>query len=143
MASEEQSHHASRRSALETSALVESDAALARRLAEELQMDEPPPPNYPAGSPFDGPPPVDFPGFAPPPAPPPTSAYAAASHPAATPPPAYDSVAPGGHAGATAGVSEAAVLRMAEMGFPRERARAALAANGNDEAAALNDLISS
>jgi hypothetical protein len=127
-----------------------SDAALARRLAEELQMGD----DFgqgstsptaasatPASSSYDFPPPPTMASSAPPPFPSfgSSSSAAAASSP---PPPAYGAVVGSSSSGSTS-ANTAAAARLADMGFPMAKVQAALKAHNNDEEKALDQLLSS
>mmetsp|Transcript_34135 Transcript_34135/g.67871 ORF Transcript_34135/g.67871 Transcript_34135/m.67871 type:complete len:912 (+) Transcript_34135:105-2840(+) len=132
-----------------------SDAELARRLADELNMQQPDveneapghlgyalptPPSYqpPAGTPNA---PVSINS----PASPSQSSSVAPPFPTfatpVPPPPAYDAVAPSASAPSST-VNESTVRRLAEMGFSREAVFNALESNDNDEDRALNQLLS-
>jgi len=146
-----------------------SDAALAQRLAQELQMDGP---NgfsdsntggHSSGSssrldPPLSPPPYDLPSLptysqsssAPPP--PPISSVSARTSTASVstvdaPPPFYASAvataAPVSPPYAAAAADPAAISRLADMGFPKADAAKALEASGGNEEAALNQLLES
>jgi hypothetical protein len=125
-----------------------SDAALARRLAEELQMGDdfgqgstsPTAASATRASSYDFPPPPTMASSASPPFPSfGSSAAAAASSP---PPPAYGAVVGSSSSGSTS-ANTAAAARLADMGFPMAKVQAALKAHNNDEEKALDQLLSS
>jgi hypothetical protein len=124
-----------------------SDAALARRLAEELQMGDDfgqgsISPNAASATPsYDFPPPPTMASSAPPPFPSFGSSSAAAAS-ASPPPPAYGAVVGSSSSGSTS-ANTAPAARLADMGFPMAKVQAALKAHNNDEEKALDQLLSS